>query len=158
VQGLVGHAGVVTARIGGGRMLTDRQYWVPWGDDAVAAPGRGVDRPWAGSLDGLAPATVYRDVRPVRLLCAAGRPVTADDRGVLTSVPVSFVPPGPGGAPSGDGHRRVVAWAGPWPVQERWWDAAGSALVQRVQILEDTGDAWLLALDARGWRAEGRYD
>jgi protein ImuB len=158
VQGLVGHAGVVTARIGGGRMLTDRQCWVPWGDDAVAAPARGADRPWAGSLDGLVPATVYRDVRPVRLLCAAGRPVTADDRGVLMSVPASFVPPGPGGAPSGDGHRRVVAWAGPWPVQERWWDAAGSTLVQRVQIIEDTGDAWLLALDARGWRAEGRYD
>jgi protein ImuB len=158
VQGLVGHAGVLTAAIGGGRMLADRQRWVPWGDDAVGQPARGAERPWAGSLEGLAPATVYRDRRPVSLLCADGRPVTADDRGTLNAAPASFAPPDGAGRENGDGFRGVVAWAGPWPVQERWWDMAATTAVQRLQLIEDNGDAWLLALDAQGWRAEGKYD
>jgi len=155
VQGLVGHAGVVTAAVGGGRMLDDRRRWVPWGDDPGAEP-RGPARPWSGSLGGLVPSTVFRQHRPVSLLAADGRTVTADDRGALDGVPAVFAPH-PLQAGGGD-LRRVLAWAGPWPVQERWWDAASGRSVQRMQIIADTGDAWLLALDDQGWRAEARYD
>jgi protein ImuB len=112
VQGLVGHTGVVTAVVGGGRMLADRQRWVPWGDETVASPARGPDRPWSGNLDGLAPATVYRERRPVRLLTDDGRPVTADGRGTLHAAPASFGPPGTGGAADSTDLRRVEALAG----------------------------------------------
>jgi protein ImuB len=159
VQGLVGHAGVLTAAVAGGRMLADRQRWVPWGDDA--APGadlRGAARPWAGSLGGLVPSTVYRQRRPVTLLTAEGRPVTADDRGVLAAPPAVFAPTLSETGAAGTDPRRVVAWAGPWPVVERWWDPAAGTSVQRMQIVDADGDAWLLALDERGWRAEALYD
>jgi protein ImuB len=159
VQGLVGHAGVVTAAIGGGRLLADRQRWVPWGDDAATGPGsRGPGRPWSGNRDGLAPATVYRDHRPVTLLTADGRPVAADERSSLNAAPASFAPPRPGADPAAAHLRPVVSWAGPWPVRERWWDRDAATAVHRMQIIEDNGDAWLLALDDRGWRAEARYD
>lgn len=159
VQGLVGHAGVVTAAIGGGRMLADRQRWVPWGDDtAPGADARGPARPWAGSLGGLMPSTVYRERRPVTLLAADGTPVAADDRGGLAGVPAVFEAHPLAAEAQGPGRHRVVAWAGPWPVQERWWDPATARTVNRMQIIEDTGDAWLLALDDQGWRAEARYD
>ena len=154
VQGLVGHQGVVTASVGGGRMLADRQRWVPWGDDPPAPPpgGAGV-RPWSGSLGGLLPATVFTRRVPVSLLGADGLDVAVDERGAVTHAPDLF-----SDRPDGLDRHRVVAWAGPWPVQERWWDAGSSRRVQRMQIVEDTGDAWLLALDDDGWRAEARYD
>jgi protein ImuB len=158
VQGLVGHAGVLTAAVGGGRMLADRQRWLPWGDDtAPGSDSRGAARPWAGSLGGLVPATVYRQHRPVGLLTSNGRSVTADDRGVLVAPPAVFAPAALDAGPGGSALRDVVAWAGPWPVEERWWDAAGNS-AHRVQIVDSDGDAWLLVVDERGWRAEARYD
>ncbi|TFC55691.1 MULTISPECIES: DNA polymerase Y family protein [unclassified Cryobacterium] len=169
VQGLVGHAGVVTAAIGGGRMLADRQLSVPWGDDGAASSGRGLSsspgggpagaaRPWSGSLDGLLPATVYRERHPVALVADDGRSLRVDDRGAFDGEPARFSAPrfleGAGGAqPS-----RVLAWAGPWPVRERWWDSAAARTVHRAQIVDERDGAWLLALDDDGWRAEARYD
>lgn len=156
VQGLVGHTGVVTAAVGGGRLLADRQRWLPWGDDA--AVDSGFARPWAGSLDGVLPATVYRQQRPVRLIDAEGRPVTVNDRGSLDGVPAAFAPSPLDRQPGDPELRPVTAWAGPWPVQERWWDAATVRSVHRMQLVDATGDAWLLALADGGWRAEARYD
>ena len=165
VQGLVGHAGVVTAAIGGGRMLADRQVWVPWGDDGAGSPGGGpgvrsggAARPWSGSLGGLLPATVYRERHPVALVTDDGRSLRVDDRGVLDGEPALFSPPRSIEGSTGGEPSPVVAWAGPWPVRERWWDPAAGRTVQRVQIVEQTGGAWLLALDDDGWRAEARYD
>ncbi|TFB99358.1 DNA polymerase Y family protein [Cryobacterium adonitolivorans] len=165
VQGLVGHAGVVTAAISGGRMLADRQLWVPWGDDGAGPPGRasgGDARPWSGSLGGLLPATVYRERRPVTLVTDDGHALRVDDRGALVGEPARFSPPrsAAGGTEGSTGTepRTVVAWAGPWPVLERWWDTPAGRTVQRVQIVEEHGSAWLLALDGDGWRAEARYD
>jgi protein ImuB len=159
IQGLVGHAGVVTAAVGGGRLLADRQRWVPWGDDSAPGAVRGgSDRPWSGSLDGLVPATVYRQHRPVGLHTIEGSPVAVDDRGSLTGTPAAYTPHPLDSGPDGANRRRVVAWAGPWPVLERWWDRSGGQSVQRMQIVDADGNAWLLALDDRGWRAEARYD
>jgi len=165
VQGLVGHAGVLTAAIGGGRLLAERQRWLPWGDDPAGAPGNvaarrsgAVDRPWSGSLGGLLPATVYRGSHPVTLVADDGRAPAVDDRGALDGVPRAFSPERRGAGSAGADLRPVLAWAGPWPVLERWWDAAAGRPVHRLQIVEENGDAWLLALDDAGWRAEGRYD
>lgn len=156
VQGLVGHTGVVTAAVGGGRLLADRQRWLPWGDDAAADSGR--DQPWSGSLDGVVPATVYRQHRPVRLIDADGRPVTVNDRGILDGFPAAFAPSPLDRRPGDPELRPVTAWAGPWPVHDRWWDAAVARSVHRMQVVDATGDAWLLALADGGWRAEARYD
>ena len=165
VQGLVGHAGVLTASIDGGRLLADRQRWLPWGDDPAGSPGSGSsrgsgagDRPWAGSLGGLLPATVYRSAHPVTLVADDGRAPGVDDRGALDGEPRRFSPQRAAAGSTGTDLRPVVAWAGPWPVLERWWDAATGHTVQRLQIVEENGDAWLLALDEDGWRAEARYD
>jgi len=160
VQGLVGHAGVVTPVIGGGRLLTDRQRWVPWGDDATTAMARAGDasRPWLGSLEGVLPATVFRDRQPVTLVSADGLPVVVDGRGALVAAPHGFAQHRAGGESGRTALSQVISWAGPWPVQERWWDAGARGSAQRLQIVEDGGDAWLLSLDEQGWRAEARYD
>ena len=153
IQGLVGHDGVLTLSVGGGRLLADRQRWVPWGDEPLPDAAAGHDRPWPGSLPGLRPATVFTSREPVDLYSADGSPVAVTDRGVLTGSPVRFAP-----VAARSPGRQVNAWSGPWPVVERWWAADSSRQVQRLQIVDDTGQAWLLALDPTGWRAEARYD
>ncbi|KQO93836.1 DNA polymerase Y family protein [Leifsonia sp. Leaf264] len=153
VQSMLGHEGVVTAVVGGGRLLAERQILVPWGDRAPEERVRSAARPWPGSLPELAPATVFRELHPVSVLTEAGAPVDVDERGMLTGTPYAFSAT----ARPGDLHR-VEAWAGPWPVVERWWDAAASRRVHRMQIVDEAGDAWLVMLDGGRWQAEARYD
>ncbi|WP_241992352.1 Y-family DNA polymerase [Cryobacterium lactosi] len=165
VQGLVGHAGVLTVAIDGGRLLADRQRWLPWGDDPAGSTGNvsargpgGFGRPWAGSLGGLLPATVFRTAHPVTLVADDGRSPGVDERGTLDGEPRRFAPERSVAGSAGPDLRPVLAWAGPWPVLERWWDTAAGRAVHRLQIVDEGGDAWLLALDDDGWRAEARYD
>lgn len=149
VQSMLGHEGVVTAAVGGGRMLADRQVLVPWGDRAPEPAAAGA--PWPGSLPTLAPASVFRERMPVALIDAGGTPVAVDPRGAITAAPASFAVAGSAPAP-------VRAWAGPWPVVERWWDAERARRVHRFQVVDHDGCAWLLVRDADGWCAEARYD
>jgi len=160
VQGLLGHDGVLTAVSGGGRLLRDRRVLVPWGDAAPAvrvqpasARERTESAPWPGSLPGLSPATVFSDPPGILLVAPDGAAVGVDDRGVLSGAPASF---SPSLRPEGLGP--VTAWAGPWPLVERWWDPLRSHRSQRLQLVDGSGAAWLLLLDAAGWVAEARYD
>ena len=71
VQSMLGHEAVVTAAIGGGRMLADRQVLVPWGDRAperAGAAGAVRGAVARGSLPALAPASVFRERLPIGLL------------------------------------------------------------------------------------------
>ncbi len=147
VQGLLGHEGVATPAVGGGRLLVDRQVLVPWGDRAPAVrPG-----PWPGTLPARAPASVFDEPVPVLVRDAAGDSVTIDERGAIGSPPVGF-------ALAGRQLAEVRAWAGPWPVVERWWDPERARRVHRFQLVDHDGCAWLLLRDAEGWWAEARYD
>ncbi|MGI9825129.1 DNA polymerase Y family protein [Agromyces sp. Marseille-Q5079] len=176
VQSMLGHDAVVTAAVGGGRMLADRQVLVPWGDRAPERTGdragdragaRAGDAPWPGSLPALAPASVFRERQPVTLLDARGAVVAIDARGAISAPPERFAvgealaSVAPTSAPrtaDGFGAAPVRAWAGPWPVVERWWDPEHAKRVHRFQIVDDDGCAWLLVRDADGWWAEARYD
>jgi protein ImuB len=158
VQGMVGHRGVLTATPSGGRTPAERQTLVPWGDrppsfDGLAA--RDPKKPWPGSLPPPAPATVYELPRQIAVQDARGRPVAVDERGELSAPPAVMVGAGSGGTGA---RRPLTAWAGPWPLEERWWDAAAARSTNRFQAVDGDGVAWLLVLDDDGWWAEGRYD
>lgn len=149
VQSIVGHTGVLTATPSGGRTPGERQATVPWGDRQIA--GRDPRRPWPGALPPPAPATVYELRRQIAVHDARGRAVGVDERGMLSAPPAVMV--------SQTGSRReLTAWAGPWPLDERWWDDAGARTASRFQVVDGSGMAWLLVLDADGWWAEARYD
>ncbi|AWB87083.1 DNA polymerase Y family protein [Mycetocola zhujimingii] len=153
VQGMVGHAGVLTARIAGGRQPSDRRVLVPWGDlppGGEASVRASQELPWPGKLPGPPPATVFPERQRVVVQAADGHDIGVDERGELSAVPVGF-------APHGQAAVAVSAWTGPWPVAERWWDGGGTRL-NRFQLVDDTGAAWLLVLDDSGWWAEARYD
>jgi protein ImuB len=57
----------------------------------------------------------------------------------------------------------VTSWAGPWPVDERWWDPATHSRVVRLQLVDVHGRAYLVAgemshADGPRWTLEGVYD
>ena len=153
VQGMVGHRGVLTATPSGGRSPAERQTLVPWGDRPLVS--RDPKKPWPGTLPPPAPATVYELPRQIAVWDARGRPVAVDERGELSAPPTAMN----GTGPEVTGSRRsVTAWAGPWPLEERWWDAEAARSAHRFQAVDGDGVAWLLVLDGDGWWAEGRYD
>lgn len=148
VQAMLGHRGVVTPVIGGGRWLAERQVLVPWGDRAVTAKDR--SRPWPGSLPDPLPATVYPEPRLIEVTDIAGATVTVGERDVLSAPPAVLV--------TGGQRRRIREWAGPWPISERGWDPLRRRRAHRFQVVDDDGGAWLLVAEEGEWRAEGRYD
>ncbi len=149
MQSLLGHGGVLTAAVGGGRGPLERETLVPWGDRRPA--GGSPERPWPGRLPPPAPGSVFERPRPAIVLSSDGSPVTVDGRGALSGVPSRF---------SADGTtlRTLSAWAGPWPIDERWWGAENSRRASRFQVVDETGAAWLLVLEDRLWWVEARYD
>jgi len=149
VQSMLGHQAVVSATVHGGRSPRDRQRLVPWGDKPTG--GRPPDRPWPGSLPPPAPATVFGEPQPAVVVGPSGRPVGVTARGAVTDVPTRFA------ACRTVALTPVQAWAGPWPVDERWWDS-DSRRAARFQVVGVDGSAWLLTVENGRWWAEARYD
>lgn len=143
MQASLGHLGVLVPAIGGGRWLAEREVHVPWGE--AAAPSARRDQPWPGALPSPLPSEIFREPRPARVHGASGGAVTIDERGLLTDAPAVL-----------DG-RRIVSWAGPWPVIERTWDAARARRAHRFQLVDDRGAAWLAVREGERWWIEGRY-
>lgn len=159
VQTLLGHRAVTTGAIGGGRRLAERQRHTPWGD-RVSGDRAGADptktQPWPGHLPPPHPTEVFDPPRPVRVEGADGKSLRVDERGALSAPPATV-----------DGAA-VVAWAGPWPLRERVWDAARGHISHRLQLLDDRQRAWVVLCergsaqeqsqaDAPQWHAEGIY-
>ena len=64
------------------------------------------------------------------------------ERGVVSGEPTRFRL-----RPSTSGWQPVAAWAGPWPVDERWW-SGGEGRASRFQVVGADGRAWLLVCGA----------
>ncbi|MCU1584400.1 MAG: polymerase [Microbacteriaceae bacterium] len=149
VQSMLGHGAVVTAVVGGGRTLGDRRNLVAWGDRPAVT--KSTAEPWPGQLPTPSPGTVFEVAQPAMVIDAAGVAVDIDDRGTLSGLPAQF-------SPDGRTLRSVSAWAGPWTIDERWWDADTSRRASRFQLVDETGAAWLLVLENHEWGTEARYD
>lgn len=180
VQGMLGPEAVCTAVRSGGRGPSEQVRLVPWGEPREAA--HPPDRPWPGRLPPPSPALVYPTPVPAELLGTRGTVVGVDGRGQLRGRPASLrwgsSPPGPGAGRLGTGTSQlgpsklgtgtsqlgtgrpaaIIWWAGPWPVEERWWDATGRRRVARLQVLLEDGSAHLLVLERGEWAVEASYD
>ncbi|TWE11854.1 DNA polymerase Y family protein [Rudaeicoccus suwonensis] len=148
LQHRLGHDGVLTSAVGGGRLLHERRILWPWGDALPTERERRLEQPWPGSMPGPAPATVFAQALTVRVHTADGTAVTVNERGALRSEPVWLLLP--------TDRRRITSWAGPWPINQRWW--RNPATVNRFQLADNDDAAWLVITDGRQWWAEGRYD
>ena len=54
--------------------------------------------------------------------------------------------------------RPIVAWAGPWPVEERWWEPGQHRRLARFQVVTDDHDGFLVVAEHQRWWISARYD
>jgi protein ImuB len=52
----------------------------------------------------------------------------------------------------------VVGWAGPWLLDERWWDPPVRRRRARFQVVTAGGRAHLLVVEDGQWWLEATYD
>lgn len=107
--------------------------------------------PWPGRLPDPAPAEVSPFPMAIEVLDAGGGPVGVTGRGLVTAAPARLRT---GTARDVD----VVAWAGPWPVEERWWDPGAARRRARLQVVDADGVARLVALEDGRWWVLAVYD
>jgi protein ImuB len=148
VQGLLGPEAATTAVIVGGRGPAEQVRMVCWGDARAVDESR-ANAPWPGRMPAPAPALVPDDPVPLDVLDAGGSVVRVNGRAEMSAPPVTIVGP--------HGVDRVTGWAGPWPAEERWWDAAGARRRARLQVRCASGAAHLCIVERGRWWLEASY-
>jgi protein ImuB len=106
--------------------------------------------PWPGRLPAPSPSRVPAKPHAVELTDAEGAMVTVTGRGLASAPPVALGIRGRSLA--------IVGWAGPWPVDERWWDTDDHRRRARFQILTDDGQARLITLEQGQWWVTALWD
>ena len=169
VQTLVGFDGVTVGRLGAGRRFADLEQRLPFGTAEPAGPRgasasntagprgasasntAGTAPPWPGRLDVPAPAEVMAEPDPLMVLDANDEPVGVSGRAQLSAAPAVLR--------WADGRaNHITAWAGPWPLDERWWDPTARRRQARLQLTLDDGTAHLCAVTQGRWQREATYD
>lgn len=155
VQGLLGPEAVQVPVLSGGRGPAERITLTPLGDEPV--PRADPAQPWPGQLPEPSPTVLLDD--PVDLFDADDRPVRVTARGLFSADPSRLAAPGKTVTTG-----QLAWWAGPWPVDERWWDPeqGKAGRTARAQVLLDRdgrpGQALLLCYRQRRWYVEGIYE
>ncbi len=148
VQHRLGSDGVLVGRLQGGRAPAERGCLSPWGGRERGPGGEGPG-PWPGRLPVPSPVAVLSDPVMAEVLDASARPVLVTGRGLLNAPPARL-------SVGGGAWVALAAWAGPWPVAERWW--SGHRRRAHLQVVADDGTAALLAVERGRWWLEGVYD
>jgi protein ImuB len=148
VQERLGVDAVLVGRLRGGRDPSEQAALVPWGSPEAEGLGAG-GAPWPGRLPPPSPTRVLGAPQRVERVAAPGRAVVVSGRGLLEAeVDRLSVEGGP--------WQPVVAWAGPWPVTERWWSVRRRRA--RLQVVMADGTARLLCNERAQWWVEALYD
>ncbi len=158
LTGLVGDRAVLVPAWHGGRLPGDRYRWVPAATTDVIDPDDTAERlrpsldsgPWPGAVPAPAPAVVWPEVRPAELADAEGLPVRVSGRGELSATPATL-------AIDGRAPQPVTAWAGPWPLDERWWESWRHRRLARLQVVTADGAAHLVLAEHRRWWIAAAY-
>ncbi|MEP6296352.1 MAG: DNA polymerase Y family protein [Ilumatobacter sp.] len=153
----------------GGRLPSDRYQWMSatlvdldQRERAVSrtSTGAGIDGrsgPWPGCLPAPSPTTVFDEPLPLDVLDVDGDVVEVSGRGMVPSAPAAIrllIGSEAEGWRRG-AVRRVRSWAGPWPIDQRWWEPGRHRRLARFQIVvdDDTAgqQAHLVIAEHRRW-------
>ncbi|MET0143206.1 MAG: DNA polymerase Y family protein [Ilumatobacteraceae bacterium] len=162
LSGMVGDRAVLVPTWRGGRLPADRYGWVPASttdltdaDDTAQRlrprlDGAGAVGPWPGALPAPSPAVVPATGQPAELADADGQPVRVSGRGELSAAPATLTiaerPP-----------QAVTGWAGPWPLDEGWWEPRRHRRLARFQVVTADGAAHLVLVEHGTWWVVASY-
>ncbi len=173
LAGLAGEEAVRVPAWRGGRLPGDRYRWVPATTADLTDPDDTASRlrptglggaqksrldsagagPWPGALPAPSPAVVIgADGDGVRAVVADehGEPIVVGGRGELSSQPATLtIDAGP--------PQTIIRWAGPWPLDERWWDERHHRRLARFQIVTADGSAHLVVVERQRWSIVASY-
>jgi protein ImuB len=150
--GIAGDDAVRVPRWAGGRLPTERYRWVPASSVDLGEPSDRLDRgvgPWPGGLPAPSPAVVPDTPVPVEIFDGRGDVVRVTGRGDV-SAPLAVL-----AFPTA--RHRLVAWAGPWPIDQRWWSPDRSRRLARFQVVTDEGVAHLVGVEQQRWSILATY-
>ena len=149
VQGMLGPDAVVTAVVGAGRDVAEQIRLVSWGEPRDVLPADAW--PWPGRLPAPSPATVLKSAQPATVTDIGGNPVVVTGRCVVSAAP--------GWLRIGQQAPVAIAgWAGPWPLDVRWWDRLTARRRARFQIATIDGAGLLMVCENGRWLVEAIYD
>lgn len=157
VQGLLGPEAVQQPVLQGGRGPAERVGFVAFGEkpkNTKSTKSTDAGRAWPGAILNPNPAiTPAAANAEVDVLDASGQAVGVTGRATMTAEPAVVR--------HGAKTYRVSSWAGPWPIDERWWVPDEARRAARIQIQATAADgmvvAWLLIGHAGAWKIEGAY-
>ncbi len=150
----------------------DLEHRVAGGAGVAGGASNLSGRDWRGALPSPSPSIVFDtaqgshpDAPEIAVVDSAGRSVVVDARHTMSGDPARVT--------IGEHRYDVVAWAGPWPVEERWWDPHRARRAVRLQLLvrrageaSGVGDAsvanvatvaLVAVLERRAWRLAAVY-
>ena len=147
VAGLLGPEAVRVPERRGGRSPHEQFELIPVAavDLTERPPLQPSEAPWPGRLP-LEPVLLASPPQPAEVVTADGSVPQVSGRGSASGPPARV-----DGTP-------VVAWAGPWPLEERWWDPTQARRLARFQVVLADGSAQLLTLEGGRWWCAGTYD
>ena len=153
--GLLGPDAVTLASWRGGRHPHDQFELVPFtslgADDRQLIARPADSSPWPGTLPAPVPSVVHAEPQPIDVVDGEGRAVAVNGRGLVSAAPARVR--------IGRDERRVVAWAGPWPFEEKWWtpQRRRAARFQFVLAGERGPDACMVWLENGRWSIVGEF-
>lgn len=151
IQSILGEDAVRAPRDKGGRTPQERYREETWGTPETPAP----HLPWPGHIPDPAPVVIPTGEVSVALTGACGHALGVSGNGQLvctagcaTAVPTALI--------SGRRATRITNFAGPWVMEQRWWDPHTAQRRAYLQVVLSEGAA-LLYTEHGTWREAGSY-
>ena len=156
IQGILGPDAVTVVQHEGGRRLSDIEQRVPltattFDPDRLIVAPESSKAPWPGRLSAPLPAVVLSQVQELEVTDNKGHCVRVTGRGQVEGTPVQV-------RSKNFGSHSIVAWGGPWFLEERWWDPSRKTRQARFQFLLADGTAHLCVVENSRWWLEASYE
>ena len=127
---LLGSTAVQLVKWQGGRDLQDNfqlvsaSHFQPRQNELAAS----TEKPkWRGSLPTPSPSVVYSEPLLVQVVDKDKNLLRVSARHELSAEPEQLI--------INQQSYKVISWAGPWPIEEKWWDTARSRRLVRLQVV-----------------------
>lgn len=150
--GIAGEEAVRVPMWMGGRLPSERYRWVSAASVDLDEPAGRLDRgdgPWPGGIPAPSPAVVPGEPVSVEIFDDQGETVRVNGRGDVSAPPAVLAFP--------TVRHRLVAWAGPWPVEQRWWSPERARRLARFQVVTEQGVAHLVGVEQQRWSILATY-